>query len=125
MKSLTSAADGTVSLRVLSSKPASWSLRFPGTDAMARGTSAVVRTVPKYAMRVVVPASGIGSARGYLKRGVTFALVKTGHLHGALLRGPTGERIHVVPAMSVVRTRTTGYFSARVSMPGGGTLIVW
>ena len=50
-------SDGTVSVKVGSSVAAHWRFRFLGDDSNAGVMSSVVRTDPKYALRVNVPAS--------------------------------------------------------------------
>ena len=130
VKTIATRSDGTVQASVGSKAVARWTFRFAGNDTTAGVTSTAVQTIPKLALRLTVPASGLGKATCYLSRGSTFAVVAGGRFRGALLKGPSHK---LTPGVLVRVTRTTmrfvaptsGYYSVRVAMPRGGTFIIW
>ena len=124
-QTVTSAPDGSLEVKVRSSQVADWCLRFAGNDSIGGVTSTTVRTVPKYAMRVIVSGAGVGRGKGYLSRGVSYAVIATGRFRKALLHGPSNVLVHVASKSARFRAPATGSYSARVEIPGGGTLIVW
>lgn len=124
-RTVLSSSDGTVSVKVGSSVAAHWRFRFLGDDSNAGVMSSVVRTDPKYALRVNVPASGGATALCRLSRGVAYAVVHRGRLRSLVLRGPSRTRVDLTARTPRFSAPATGGYSARIVMPGGGTVIIW